>query len=151
MTKVPKAELVPLEERRTGRVQRGRKSRLALAGLCVYWPAIFVISHIPKEHVPKNVPVSGRAVHLVAYFVLTLLLFLNAGLARRASFRSKKTWTLIVIIAAYAALDEFVQHFIPGRYGSSIDWAVDVCACLLCVGLLRLMTGIRRRRGQFPE
>jgi hypothetical protein len=78
MTKVPKAELVPLQERRTGRVKRAQKSRLAMFGLCVYWPGIFIISHIPKDYVPKNVKVSGVSVHLAAYFVLTLLLFLSA-------------------------------------------------------------------------
>ena len=43
------------------------------------------------------------------------------------------------------------QLFIQGRYGNRIDWAVDMSACLFCVGLLRLLAGIRRRRGQLAE
>ena len=151
MTKVPKAELVPLQERRTGRVQRGRKPRLARAGLWLYWPGIFIISHIPKDYVPKDITVSGARVHLVAYFVLTLLVFLNAGLGYNIHLRSKKTWLLVGLIAIYATLDEFLQHFIQGRYASGIDWAVDMSACLFCVFLLRLLAGIRRRRGQLAE
>ncbi|GAH42266.1 unnamed protein product [marine sediment metagenome] len=76
--------------------------------------------------------------HVGAYFVLALLVFVNAGLFRRVYLTSKKTWLLVGVIAAYAGLDEFLQVFVPGRRGSPLDWAVDVVACLLCVGLLRL-------------
>ena len=151
MTKVSKAELGPCQKHRTSRGQSSRKSRLALIGLCVYWPGIFIISHIPKDYVPKNVTVSGASVHLVAYFVLTLLVFLNAGLGHDIHLRSKKTWLLVGVIAAYAALDEFLQFYIKGRDGNPFDWAVDMSACLFCVGLLRLLAGIRRRRGQLAE
>ena len=148
MTRVSKAKPAPPRKHRTGWAQRSWMSRLALVGLCVYWPTIFIISHIPKRYVPENMTVSGAGIHLLAYSVLTLLVFLNAGLGRSASFRSRKTWILIGIIAAYAAIDEIVQRFIQGRYGAVLDWAVDVCACLLCVGVLTL---VERLRGQFAK
>ena len=99
-----------------------------------------------KDHVPKGVTVSGAGVHLVAYFVLTFLVFASAGLIGSAFFRSRKTWILIGVIAAYAALDEFIQSFVQGRSGNWIDWAVDVFACLLCVVVLRLLAGVRHRQ-----
>ena len=114
------------------------KSRLTLVILYVYWLTIFVLSHIPRDYVPSGWTVSGKLHHLVAYFVLTLLVFINAELIGRASLRSKKTWLMIGVVIAYGALDEFLQVFIPGRHGSHLDWAVDVVACLLCVGLLLL-------------
>ena len=151
MTRVSKAKPAPPREHRSGWAQRSWTSRLALVGLCAYWPTIFIISHIPQRLVPRNVTVSGLGVHLLAYSVLTLLVFLNTGSLRSASFRSKKTWILIGIIAAYAAIDEIVQLFIQGRYGSPLDWAIDVSACLLCVGLLALVEYIRGVRGQFAK
>ena len=114
------------------------KSRLTLVVLCVYWLTIFVLSHIPKDRVPSGWTVSGKTLHLGAYFVLTLLVFANAQLILRTSLRSKKTWLMIGVVVAYGALDEFLQLFIPGRHGSLLDWAVDVAACLLCVGVLLL-------------
>ncbi len=117
--------------------QRG-KSKLALVVLSIYWVSIFILSHIPRDYVPSGWTVSGKTHHLVAYFVLTLLVFINAGLIGRASLRSKKTWLMIGVVIAYGALDEFLQVFIPGRHGSHLDWAVDVAACLLCVGVLLL-------------
>ena len=119
-------------------VRQTGKSRLALVVLSIYWVGIFIASHIPRSHVPSGWKVSGKLHHLVAYFVLTVLVFINAGLIRRASLCSKKTWLMVSVIIAYAALDEFLQVFVPGRDGSPLDWAVDVVACLLCVGLLRL-------------
>ena len=121
------------------------KSRLALVILCVYWVGIFIASHIPKQHVPPGWHVSGKFLHLGAYFVLTLLVFINAGLVRRASLRSKKTWLMVGIIVGYAGLDELLQLFIPGRAGSAIDWALDITACMLCVGLLWLAERLRAR------
>ncbi len=114
------------------------KSRLSLVVLYVYWLIIFILSHIPKDHVPPGWTVSGKTLHFGAYFVLTLLVFVNAGLIHRTSLRSKKTWSMIGVVIAYGALDEFLQLFIQGRRGSPLDWAVDVAACLLCVGLLLL-------------
>ncbi len=114
------------------------KSRLALVVLSIYWVSIFILSHIPRDYVPSGWTVSGKTHHLVAYFVLTLLVFINAGLIRKTSLRSKKTWLMIGVVIAYGALDEFLQTFIQGRHGSHLDWAVDVVGCLLCVGLLWL-------------
>ncbi len=123
----------PREPRVVG--QRG-KSRLGLVVLCVYWVGIFIVSHIPKDHVPEGWDVSGVRLHAGAYFVLTLLVFANAGFFRQGGLGWKKTWLLVGLIGAYAGLDEFLQVFIQGRGGSAVDWAVDVAACLLCVGLL---------------
>ena len=112
------------------------KSRLALVILCVYWVGIFIASHIPKPYVPKGWDVSGMRLHAGAYFVLALLVFVNARLFRRVSLTSKKTWLLVGVIAAYAGLDEFLQVFAEGRHGSPVDWAINMAGCLFCVGLL---------------
>ena len=117
-------------------VRQTGKSRLALVILCVYWVGIFIASHIPKPYVPKGWDVSGMRLHAGAYFVLALLVFVNAGLFRRVYLTSKKTWLLVGVIAAYAGLDEFLQVFAEGRNGSPVDWVIDVAACLFCVGLL---------------
>ncbi len=126
-------------------VRQTGKSRLALVILCVYWVGIFIASHIPKPYVPKGWDVSGMRLHAGAYFVLALLVFVNAGLFRRVYLTSKKTWLLVGVIAAYAGLDEFLQNFIPGRDGSAVDWAIDMAGCLSCVGLLWVLGQLGKR------
>ena len=139
MSKVSKAEPSPSRKSQKGLARRVHKSRLALVALYLYWPAIFIISHIPKRFVPPDVEVSGKILHIAAYFVLTLLVFLNAGLICSTSLRLKKTWLLVGLIAAYAAVDELLQLYIEGRHGSPVDWTTDMVACLFCVGLLVML------------
>ena len=118
-----------------------------MVALCVYWPTIFIISHISKDAVPPGFHVSGLPQHLVAYFVLTLLVFINAGLLYRTSLRSKKTYLLMAIIAAYGAVDEALQNYIQGRRGHPLDWSVNVAACICCVLFLALLAKRRSVRG----
>ena len=131
MSKTPKAERIP--------GPGAGKSKLALAFLCVYWPVIFVASHVPKEMVPKGWTVSGAGLHVLAYSVLTVLVFATAGMLRRTALRCRKTWALVALISGYAAVDELLQLTSPGRDGRVMDWLVDTMACLLCVGLLALL------------
>ena len=130
--------------------QTGR-SRLALAILCAYWVGIFIVSHVPKPYVPAGWSVSGTWMHAGAYFVLTLLVFASAGLLGRLSLGVKKTWLLIGVIGAYAGLDEFLQLFIKGRDGNFADWVVDISVCLVCVGLLWIISLLRRRAEKSAE
>ena len=123
---------------------RGR-SRLALLVLCIYWPGIFILSHIPKEHVPEDLEFSGLRLHLAAYLVLALLVFINAGMIRRISFRSRKLWLWVGVIAVYAAIDELLQECVEGRDGNIVDWAIDVLAVLACVGFLWLLDRLSSR------
>ena len=139
MSQVFKDEPSPPREDQAGQARSVHRSKLALVALCIYWPAIFIISHIPKQYVPRDMAVSGKTLHMVAYFLLTLLVFINAGLFGRVSLLSKKTYLLIGVIAAYAAVDEWIQVYIEGRHGSSIDWGIDVGACVLCVVLLVIL------------
>ena len=125
-----------MDQREPRSVGQTGRSRLALVVLSVYWVGIFIASHIPESRVPKGWEVSGAYMHVGAYFVLALLVFVNAGLFRRVYLTSKKTWLLVGVIAAYAGLDEFLQNFVPGRHGSAVDWTIDMAGCLFCVGLL---------------
>ncbi len=55
--------------------------------------------------------------HFAAFFVLAVVLC--AGWQRR----SVRGWILALL--AYAALTEILQHFIPGRSFSVMDWVAD--------------------------
>ncbi len=138
MNKIPKAERIPSP--------RSGKSKLALGLLCVYWPIIFVASHVPKEIVPRGWTVSGADLHVLAYSVLTVLVFAAAGMIRRISMRCRKIWALVSLISGYAAVDEFLQLTSPGRHAYLMDWVVDTVACLLCVSLLAILAKFSERR-----
>ena len=53
----------------------------------------------------------------------------------------------IAIALAYAATDEFHQHFVSGRHASPWDWAIDAAG----VGLAGLAVVARERRGRLSR
>jgi VanZ family protein len=48
------------------------------------------------------------------------------------------------LASGYAAIDEYHQTFVEGRYGSPLDWAIDSAGA--AVAALRLRTARRRHR-----
>jgi VanZ family protein len=67
--------------------------------------------------------------HLTEYFILSLLILrgLCGGRAGRSGPRWRWTWALatILLVAAYASLDEFHQSFVPGRTALVTDVMID--------------------------
>lgn len=67
--------------------------------------------------------------------------------------RGRKLYVLIVLwVFCSAALDEFHQLFVPGRYGSFADVLLDTCGgafgMLLCAVIGKIRERIRHRRYQ---
>jgi len=86
--------------------------------------------------------------HFTEYFILSLLI-LRGFLAGRKEFALR--WALIVIlmVAGYAALDEFHQMFVPGRTAAVADVLLDTtggAAAQAIVALLVLWSGVRQHR-----
>jgi len=66
-----------------------------------------------------------KLIHFSGFFVL-------GGLAILAG-RSIQAPRLILTLIAYAALTEILQHFIPGRSFSVLDWVADSLGVLVAV------------------
>jgi VanZ family protein len=89
-----------------------------------------------------------KTAHFVEYFVFSLLV-LRAIRAGRQDTRL--TWALaaIIIVAAYAALDEFHQSFVPGRTPLITDVLLDTTGGTIAqiVAAFVLLWGhVRQRR-----
>ena len=96
---------------------------LAAALLAGYWCALFVATHVP---LPDGLPGAGldKLYHAAAYAGLALLLSTVWSLRRPTSWKS---YVLVVLlIAAYGALDEWIQMHVPGRSAELLDWTADL-------------------------
>ncbi|MFY9753256.1 MAG: VanZ family protein [Candidatus Acidiferrales bacterium] len=86
--------------------------------------------------------------HFTEYFILSLLLLRGIRAGRReAHFR----WALfvIIVVAAYACLDELHQSFVPGRTAAIGDVLIDTSggvAAQLIAGLLAVWAHLRHQR-----
>jgi VanZ like family len=86
---------------------------LALMGL------IFFLSAQPHLKTDLGlIDLIVRKVIHTAEFGLLWFLWLRA-------FRYRAPWWAVIVTMAYAATDEFHQHFIAGRVGTPLDWLID--------------------------
>jgi VanZ family protein len=88
-----------------------------------------------------------KCAHVAEYFVFSLLILrgLRAGKKERHLGRALAA---IAIVAAYAALDEFHQSFVPGRGASVWDVLLDASggvAAQLLAALVMLRGDVRRQ------
>ena len=74
-----------------------------------------------------------KAVHLVAFGLLAVLLYLGLGGRLRAAW---------LLTAVYAASDEIHQAFVPGRTASMMDVGIDAAGAFLALLI------ISRRKGR---
>jgi len=80
---------------------------------------------------PKGILGWDKLQHLAAFAVLaaTTGLWITPAFWRR---RPALSLSLVVIItAAYGAIDELHQYFVPGRFSSAWDWLADTLGAFL--------------------
>jgi VanZ family protein len=107
-----------------------------------YLGAVQLLGAQPDFQVPMLFANADKAVHVVEYLILGLLLVR----AIRATFRAPAP--LITALAAVAAglcvgaADEFIQSFVPGRMSSVNDLLADATGLLLAqFGYLLVVRG----------
>lgn len=118
--------------------------------LPTYWLSLFLVTHLPRLRIPGDIPQSDKLAHFAAYALLAFLLWRFAETYSRplsASFAPRA----LVILAAYAALDEWLQARV-GRSADPLDWAADAAGAAATLAILewrrRTMPGSMLRMGK---
>ena len=102
-----------------------RKVWLIYIPLCVYWLVLFTATSLPIDQLP-SIGLSDKINHFIAFFILSVLLYLTLKFQRKNRFFFNKAYLVtIVICLIYGALDEIHQMWIPGRYSEVLDWLAD--------------------------
>ena len=115
-----------------------------------WWPpvawavCILVATWIPGAMVPRIPAPDGtdKLVHFLFFVVLGFLI------QRALHVQGSAVVTLyaILALAAFGALEEFVQQFIPGRDMELFDWIADVSGAIVGVVIARLTLERRAAR-----
>jgi VanZ family protein len=108
-----------------------QSTRLLFLALAIAWAGvIFYLSSKSSIHMPTLFPGQDKLFHLIAFGVLA---FFSMGALRPAAsgYRSAQVWFTVVLVTLYGLLDEFHQHYVPGRTVELYDALADAAGGLL--------------------
>ncbi len=107
-----------------------RRQKLVLAALLLYWPAIFIGTHIPQ--IPRwigQVAVSDKVMHFVAYFFLSFLLWFAVNPNKKVHWRKPAVWVILFAVVWYGVIDEWLQMYV-GRNTDVRDFFADLAGAI---------------------
>ncbi|MEJ7617465.1 MAG: VanZ family protein [Pyrinomonadaceae bacterium] len=86
--------------------------------------------------------------HFAEYAVLALLLARAFATSSLIVLRRRYARAALLLVAAYALLDEFHQSFVPGRGASLYDSLIDIAGGAFALAFLSLFCALRKARAQ---
>lgn len=107
-------------------------------GPLLFWAlALFVQSSIPASDLPEwELLTHDKLLHFVVYVIFASAVYRGIVHQDRFPLLARRSYAFtILIVALYAATDEFHQSFVPGRQSSVLDWVAD------CVGAIVFVAG----------
>jgi VanZ family protein len=110
----------------------------------------FLLPHAPPETLYFLHRIIRKCAHLTEYFILSMLI-LRGIRAGEKGLRLRWVLVTILIIAGYAALDEYHQSFVPGRTAAVGDVLIDTSggiAAQIVASLFVLLGKVREKRLQ---
>jgi VanZ family protein len=114
--------------------------KAVVAALVLYWPAIFVLTHIPMERIVHESRLSDKSLHFVAYMILTLLLWSAAQPGRKVRWFHPAPWLVLAVVMAYGICDEYLQQFIAGRSMDARDLIADALGAGTALAVLTVLS-----------
>ena len=117
---------------------------LSLLVLCVYWPVLFISTHLPAAML-VDIHANDKAMHYSAFLILTALFWYARYGLTRPHMAGKPLYIVLAIMLVYAAMDEGLQAFVPGRDANVLDFLADVGGIVTALALVVLLrTWVRR-------
>ena len=107
-----------------------QQQKIAAFVLAFYWPALFILAHIPIPGVIQEADVSDKSLHFLAYLILAFLLRSAVSGEKKLSWRKAVPWLVLFVIVVYGILDEWLQSYVAGRSSDVRDFFADMAGAL---------------------
>jgi len=116
------------------------RHKAVVGALALYWPTLFVLAHIPVPQVVRRAHMNDKSLHVLAYMILTFLLWSAIWPRDRVNWRRAAVWCLLAAVAVYGLCDEWLQQVIADRSTDPRDFAADVIGAGAAMGLLTVLS-----------
>jgi VanZ family protein len=110
----------------------------------------WIFPHVAPDTLAWMHHIIRKCAHFTEYFILSLLI-LRGIRAGRSGAQWKWALATILLVAAYASLDEFHQSFVPGRTPAVTDVMIDTsggAAAQLAAAFVAFRARERNRRNE---
>jgi len=114
-----------------------QRQKLTIIPVVLYWPAIFILSHIPIPQLVLEIQVSDKTLHCLAYLVLVFLLWFAISPFKKVNWRRAGVWWVLCVVVWYGVFDEWLQGYV-GRNPNVMDFFADVAGALIGLILLSI-------------
>ena len=115
------------------------RQKLTIVSLLIYWPAIFILAHIPIPELVYRARVSDKSLHFLAYLVLVFLLWFAISPGKKVNWRKATAWWMLFVVVWYGVIDELLQAYV-GRNCDVTDFLTDLTGTLAGLVLLAFFT-----------
>ena len=106
------------------------QQKIAACVLAFYWPALFVLTHVPIPRIVREADVSDKILHFLTYLILTFLLWSVVSGNRKVNWRRAAPWLVLFVIVVYGILDELLQGCVAGRSSDIRDFFSDLAGAV---------------------
>jgi uncharacterized protein YfiM (DUF2279 family) len=117
-----------------------QQQKIAACVLALYWPALFILTHIPIPRVVQEADVSDKSLHFLSYLVFTFLFWFAVNGDRKVKWRRAAPWLILFVIIVYGILDEWLQSYVAGRSCDVRDFLMDLTGALAGLILFSFLT-----------
>ena len=114
-----------------------RRHKSVLLALGIYWPFLFWLTHIRVPQVARQSGMGDKTMHLMAYFVLTFLIWFAVSPYKKVRWNNAKPWFVAIAVLLYGLMDEYLQSKV-GRSGDVQDFIANCFGVLLALGVLSI-------------
>ena len=115
-----------------------RRHKYVLIVLLIYWPVLFVLTHIPVPQIARQSGMSDKTMHVLAYMALVFLCWHAVSPFKRINWKKAKVWVVLVFMVWYGAVDEYLQGRI-GRNADIRDFFADLAGTIFGLVILTVL------------
>lgn len=116
-----------------------KRHKYILTCLLVYWPGLFILTHIPVPDIARQSGMSDKIMHMLAYLVLVFFLWHTISPYMRVNWKKVKVWLMLGAMVWYGAIDEYLQGRI-GRNADVGDFLADLAGAVLGLVILTVLS-----------